>query len=802
MPPAFTLRPLSLAVALGALLPLAASLLHAPLVMAQGQTVAFNVAAGPLAQALYSFGHQANLLISFAPAQVEGRASPGLQGTYGVEQGFAQLLAGSGLQAVPGANGSYTLQALPEGNLVLPTSSISGTAVGEGYADDSAPGLVAKRSSVGTKTDTPLHETAQAISVITRDQLDARNVASLNDALHYTAGVNTSYSNDTRNDAFNIRGFSSDFFYLDGTRLPAVSGRGLDQFRVDPYQLERIEVLKGVSSVMYGLGEPGGVVNMVSKLPTAEARGQVDAQLGNHDRYQLGTDVSGPLDAEGNVLYRVIAQQTGSHNQVDYVKGTRTLLAPSLTFNPQGDTRLTLMASYLHDDTMDSNNFLPYYGTVKRTALGQRLSTHLATSNPGYENYDKEQFSLGYLLEHDLNDNWTLRQNLRYAHLTLDNQALFGYALSGDQQSIARAAMNLQSSFNDVDLDNQLQGHFSTGALAHTFLAGLNYTNQNFYDSEGYGYGYLLNLYNPTALHDAVAKPSFNDTQTHQVQRQTGVYLQDQIALERWRLTVSGRQDWVNTRTLDNLADTRSHASDSAFSGRLGLLYLFDNGLAPYLSYATSFQPLIGTDAYGSPYTPLKSKQWEAGLKYQPKALNATFSAAVFDLRQQDALTEVPDTDLNGSIQAGEIRSRGLELEATAQLTPALKLLAAYTLQDVEVTKGSAADASTGQRPTAIPRQLASLWLDYTLQGGPLRGLGFGAGAQYVGSTYADTANTLKVDGFTVADAALHYDLPAWRFVLSANNLFDQQYVARCGSATRCQYGERREVLLSARYAW
>jgi iron complex outermembrane receptor protein len=721
----------------------------------------------------------------------------------GFQRNTLAMVMGVGLGAAPvwAATAPPATSEAQSSGVTLPMINVQDQQVQE-RADGPVPGFVARQAGAATKTDTPIKDTPQSISVIGRQQLDDRNVVDLNQALHYTAGVNTSYSNDTRNDAFTIRGFSSDFFYLDGTRLPAVPGRALDQFRVDPYQLERIEVLKGPASVLYGQGEPGGVVNMVSKMPTDYTRGQIDAQAGSHDRYQLGVDLSGPVADNDNVLYRVIAQQTTSRNEVDSVHGTRTLLAPSLTLRLSEATSLTVMASYLRDNTMDSNNFLPYYGSVHRTDRGQRIPTSLATSNPSYENYDKTQYSLAYLLTHDFNEDWSFRQNFRYSHVDLDNQALFGYALSADQQTIQRAAMNLASSFNNIDFDNQVEGHFATGEVDHTLLVGLNVTNQNFYDSEGYDYGYALNLYNPTALHDRISKPDYNDTQTHQVQTQTGLYLQDQMKLDKWVLVVSGRQDWVSTKDQDNLNDTRHDTSDQAFSGRAGLMYQFDSGISPYLSYSTSFQPVLGTDAFGSAFTPLKSKQWEAGIKYQPPGLNATFSAAAFDLRQNNALTDAADPSIIGSVQNGQVRSRGVELEATAELTRNLKLLAAYTLQNVEVTKGGPSDAAVGNAPAATPRHLGSLWLDYTLHDGPLNGLGFGAGAQYVGSSYANADNSLKVDAFAVVDAAVHYTLPDWRFVLSANNLFDKQFVARCGSPTRCQYGDRQELLLTATRSW
>lgn len=341
----------------------------------------------------------------------------------------------------PGRGADVDPPSEPSKAKALPGVEVTANRGAEGrFVIDTADGVA--------KTDVPVHETPQSISVIGRDQLDDRNVQTLNDALHYTAGVATYYSNDTRNDAFTLRGFGAEFMYLDGTRLGAVAGRGLDQWRVDPYQLDRIEVVKGPASMLYGLGEPGGVVNMVSKMPTEDARHQVDITAGSYNHYGLGIDTSGPLSDDGRLLYRFIAQESYSENQVDYVHGTRTLLAPSLTWRPDDRTSLTVMATYLHDDTMDSNNFLPRIGTLVSNDLGQKISTRLSTSNPGYENYDKTQASIGYLFERELSEAWRFRQNFRYAYLTLDNQALFGFRLLADQQTILRAAMNLGSSFN------------------------------------------------------------------------------------------------------------------------------------------------------------------------------------------------------------------------------------------------------------------------------------------------------------------------------------------------------------------
>lgn len=772
---------------------------HAAPAAAKDEARIYRIAAGPLGDVLANFAAAADVQISFDAALLARQQSPGLQGRYTVTTGFTQLLANTGFELLPLGDGRFSVRRV--GDQALPLVTVNGDVADAEQARGPVEGFIARRSAAGTKTDTPLLETPQSISVIGRQQMEDRNVQTINEALRYSAGVGTYYSNDTRNDAFTLRGFSADYNYLDGTRLTAVPGRALDQWRIDPYQLERVEVVKGPASAVFGLGEPGGVVNMVSKLPTVQARHQIDFFVGNYDRYGVGIDTSGPVDEAGTVLYRFVGLQSSSRNQVDYVHGTRTLLAPSLTLRPSRDTSLTLTATYLRDNTMDSNNFYPRIGTVVPTASGLHIPTGVATSDPGYENYDKTQYSLGYIFDQRINDNWSFRQNFRFAHLDLDNQALFGFRLLADQQTILRAAMNLRSNYNNLDLDNQLQGKLVSGDIEHTLLFGFNLSNQNYTDMEGYDYGYPLNLYNP--VYANITKPEYNDTRMRQVQTQAGLYAQDQIKIARkWIVALSGRQDWVRTRTSDDLAVSSTSQSDSAFSGRAGLMYLFEQGVSPYVSYSTSFLPQSGVDAYRNPYKPLKSRQAEAGVKYQPTGMNATFTAAVFDLHQKNSLSAVPDPALTGSVQVGETRSRGIELEATAELTDSLKLLAAYTYQDVRVTEGSSADTTVGKRPTATPTNLASMWLDYTFHRGPLSGLGMGAGVQYVGPTWGDSANTDEVKSFTLLDAALRYSTGPWRFNLSANNLLDRIYVSRCGNDTRCQYGQRRSLTFSGRYSW
>jgi iron complex outermembrane recepter protein len=314
--------------------------------------------------------------------------------------------------------------------------------------------------------------------------------------------------------------------------------------------------------------------------------------------------------------------------------------------------------------------------------------------------------------------------------------------------------------------------------------------------SRGYGLG-TIDIFAP----DYSDVPYVTDSTKQYIQQtQYGLYAQDQLRYKRWTLTLGVRQDWVrNSNTLDGVnAPSQQHA----FTYRAGLNYEFDSGIAPYVSFAKSFQPYAGTTYSGSPFEPTRGKQYEVGVKYQPKGYNAFFSVAAFDLRQQNV--ETSDNAHPGyTIQTGEIRSRGFEAEARVGLTENLNVIASYAFLNQTVTAAGEEDGSLGKRPpSGEPTNMASIWLDYTLHSGNLRGLGFGGGARYIGATYGDTENTFKVPSHFLVDAVVHYDIRNWRFAINANNLFNRQYIAYCDSTMQCYFGSDRSVLGTVRYQW
>ncbi|MFF7710860.1 TonB-dependent siderophore receptor [Pseudomonas sp. NPDC007930] len=807
------LNPLALAVLLACAVPAAQA---AP-------SAHFEIAAGDLGQALNRFAEQAGLALAFDPALVSGRHTAGLSGDYNSSEAIARLLAGSGLQAVPIAAGRYRVEAAPEqGN---GTVQLQSTNITSSYASDSVNepivGYVATRSLSATKTDTPLIETPQSISVVTKDQMRAQDAQSLNQVLRYTAAVipETRGATASRLDQFTVRGFSPSL-YLDGMRL-ASSRDAAPQ--LDAFDLDRVEVLRGPASVLYGQGTPSGVVNMVSKRPTSEPFHEVGVQYGTFNKKRTTFDLSGPLDDQGVYAYRVSGLYDSADGQVEHTETERRALAAAFTWRPSEATSLTLLGRFQKDPKGASYGSLPSQGVVQNNPLGH-IDIDRYDGDKAFEKSDRENYSIGYLFEHKINDQLTFRQNARYLRSEGLYRSLYsnGFAKDSsgniiDYRTLSRSTIATDVNIDAYNLDNQLQAKFDTGPIKHTVLFGADYLYTSTDTLSGSGVGPTLDVFNPV-YGVPVTTPAYSADATARAQ-QKGLYLQEQMKWDRLVLLLGGRYDWANNHnTSERLATgvkTKTAYDSEAFTGRAGLVYLFDNGLAPYISYAESFEPQSGT-AYGNkPFMPTEGKQYELGIKYQPPGGDSFITAAVFDLRKQNVTTLDPDpTHLcNGSrcsVQAGEVRSRGFELEGKAALTRNLDIVAAYAYLDNRYSKSNVASgaASKGATPWGVPRHTASVWADYTFREGPLKGFGMGAGTRYVSSSN-DDANTFKVPGYTLVDAAVHYDIPHvytpadnLRLAINATNLGDKKYVTSCYSSDWCWYGSQRTVQASATYQW
>jgi iron complex outermembrane recepter protein len=668
-------------------------------------------------------------------------------------------------------------------------------------------GYVAGRSMAGTKTNTPIMQTPQSLSVIGSEQIRDQKPGKFDEILRYTPGVVAgTFGADTRNDWFLIRGFKSDDIglFLDGLQLFYTS---YASWKLPPFNLARVEVLRGPSAVLYGGSSPSGIVNAVSKMPPAEPIRYIETGVNNFGNAYVSFDVGGPVataPGNGQLFYRVVGQVQNGGTQVDFTPDNNYFVAPSVTYKPDGDTTFTVLASASRTDTRGIN-FLPYVGTVVNAPFG-RIPTNLFVGDPSVDKFSREQEMLGYQFEKNLTDSLTFRQNARYAHVDLTYRGFIGNnytnVATGD---IGRYNWYAKNTANQGNLDNQLEYRVDTGPVQHTMLFGLDLKNYRIDDYQIFAFGTVpsINALNPVyGTGDIPFTGSAPFRNFLLSQNQLGVYLQDQIKFGGFTLVLSGRNDWVSTSQGDRpTGATLYNREDSKFSGRAGLIYNFANGLAPYVAYATSYNPIIGLNASNQLFLPETGEQAEAGLKYQPAGFNGHFSVAVFDLKRKNVPTTVPGVVPTLQNQTGEVTSRGLELEAVANPLPGLKTVAAFTTYDLFTSK-DANPALIGFTPTNTPQQVGSLWADYTLQEGPLRGFGFGGGVRYIGKSFADTANTLVVPSVVLGDLAVHYEWQNWRAALNVINIADTIYVASCASDTSCFYGDRRRVTASLAYKW
>lgn len=791
----------------------------------------FSIAAGELGQALNTFAEQARLSLAFDPALTAGKQTQGLKGEFDPAQALARLLSGSGLQALALSSGRYRIEPAPvaaDGAMELSATAIDGAYHMES-ATGPVTGFVANRSLTATKTDTSLAETPQSISVVTKDQMRAQGAESLTQILRYTAAVvpETRGSTASRLDLLTVRGFTP-ASYLDGLRVPG-SRDALPQ--KDAFDLERVEVLRGPSSVLYGQASPSGVVNMVSKRPTETPFHEIGVEYGTFDKKRTTFDFGGPIDDEGQYGYRLSGLYNDEDGQIEHTESRRQSLSSAFTWRPSQDTSLTLLGHFQQDPKGASYGSVPAYGSVLHSPTGRHIDVDFYDGDKQFEKSDRSYYSVGYLFEHHFNDVWTVRQNARYLRTEGTYASLYNGSdvLAPDFRTAKRYTIATDVDMDAYTLDNQLQARFDTGPLQHTVLMGADYQNISTDTKSGNGAGPSIDIFDPVYTGN-IQTPAYTSDATQRNQ-QKGLYLQEQLKWDKWVLLMGGRYDWAtnenSTLSLTRGTKSKSSLDSEAFTGRLGLVYLFDNGISPYVSYSESFEPQSGTGFGGSVFQPTEGKQYELGIKYQPPGSNSFITAAVFDLTQSNVLTLDSDpTHICGTgtcqTQSGEVRSRGFELEGKASLNDNFDITASYAYLDARVTKSNSTIAynpnpATGatvvvdQQGTTnygIPRHTASAWADYTFHEGQLSGFGVGGGARYVGSS-TDSSNTLKVPGYTVFDAAVHYDIPNinslndnLRLAVTATNLANKEYVASCYSYAWCWYGAQRTVQASATYRW
>ena len=682
-----------------------------------------------------------------------------------------------------------------------------------------APTIAAKRSATATKTDTPIEKTPQSISVVTNEEMQMHQFQSVKEALGYTPGVTVSSRGASNTyDFVIIRGFSSVGLnqnnYLDGLKL---QGDFYNDAVVDPYMLERVEVMRGPTSVLYGKSNPGGIVSMVSKRPTTEPLKEVQFKMGTDNLFQTGFDFSDALDEDGVFSYRLTGVARSNNEQQQNAEQQRYAIAPSFSWRPDDKTNFTFLSYFQNEPETGYYGWLPKEGTVQPLPNGGHLPTSFnegATNNT----YSRNQKMVGYSFEHGFNDTFTVRQNLRFSEMKVAQKSAYGtglcnnsmnafnsycQSLTPEQQAhyLGRGTVVDNERLQNFSVDTQLQSNFSTGNVDHILLTGVDYMRMRNDISALFGNAPSLDLNNLPSM----SSVDFGDAVPYQMNesKQTGIYLQDQAEWNKWVLTLGGRYDWSKQATTVRSDNGYIERNDHQFTWRGGINYLFDNGISPYVSYSQSFEP-NAFSLYSTPrvaYEPSKGEQYEAGVKYVPKDMPVVVTGAVYQLTKSDTLMADPNNALN-QVPAGEIRSRGVELEAKAALNANINMTASYTYTDAIYTKDTNLKGNT---VVQVPKHMASLWGDYTFYDGPLSGLTLGTGGRFIGSSYGDPANTFKVGSAAVMDAVVKYDLARFgmagsNIAVNVNNLLDREYVASCFETYGCFCGAERQVVATATF--
>lgn len=676
-------------------------------------------------------------------------------------------------------------------------------------------GIVAKRSRAGAKTDTPLIETPQAVSVVTRDQMEEQGANTVSQALRYTPGVLSEANGyDVRYDWLQLRGFNLyGTMWLDGLVLPGDPSNYATP-SINPYALERVEVIKGPASVLYGRAIPGGLINQVSKRPQVEPHREVAIGASSFGGAQVSTDLTGPITEDGEWSYRFVGQARNMHTQIDRERDRQVMLAPSLTWAPSDATSLTLHGYYQHDRPVFSPRFYPAVGTLLPNANGQ-IPRSLYLGDPNANVFERDFYTAGYEFSHEFNDTWTVRQNLRYGRssqnmfLALVNPA---FAYQPDGHTLNRASALSDDWVSSFNVDNQAEARFRTGALDHTALFGLDYlraTSDTNFGNTGPGVVVpSLDFLNPVYGNAVIPVPAYQRSGL-QKQQQVGLYAQDQIRYDRWVGTFGLRYDVSDIDTTDRLSGKTVSTEDRQLTGRAGLTYLFDNGLAPYASYSTAFIPALGTDRFGNPFDAQTASQFEVGVKYEPPGGRGLVSLSLFDLTLDNALTPDPANSLF-SVSTGKQRVRGLEIEGKYELTGSLDLLASYAYSDSEILASNRA-SELGREMLRLPKHQASLWVNYRPDAVP--GLAVNAGVRYMSSYQTDTTylSQLRIPARTLVDIGADYDFGALdkefegtRLRVNVSNLFNTEYVSHCLNITggSCNYGAGRAITASLKYTW
>ncbi|CAH1530119.1 Ferrichrome-iron receptor [Vibrio harveyi] len=665
--------------------------------------------------------------------------------------------------------------------------------------------------NTATKTSLEPEETPQAITIITKDEMDLRGVSTVSEALRYSSGVNTELRGGavTRLDLFNIRGFINYTNFYDG--LPLLFNGWNLQPQIDAAAVEQVEVFKGPTSVLYGNIPPGGMVNIIAKTPQSEPANTVSVSTGTNSLKEVNFDTTGQI-GDSNVNYRIVGMAKQRDGQAETSEDERYLIAPSFDWQVTDNTLVNVNVYYQNDPSAGIYTTVPAAGSVLDNPLGS-LSPDTYLGDKNWNTYEREVLMIGYKILHDFNNNWQFLQNARYMTADSYQENTYNSPLAADNRTIGRNAYLTDEDSTSFVIDNQLSGYVAHGNFEHNLLLGLDY---QYLDSDvkykdTLGYSLTQDIFNPN--HNQIDRDAlkFAYQQALDIKtKQLGVYFQDQLRYNNLVMIAGLRWDKYESDTntvsdyLGTVTPSKEKLDENNVSFRVGALYELDFGLSPYLTYSESFEPIAGADASGKAFDPSTGHQWELGFKYAPLGGDVSGNLALFHITKKNAILTDPNNPYAPQYQAGEVLSQGAELEAKWQATPQADLTLNYTYINMEIKEDSYYHQE-GKTPVWVPEQTASLWANYYYEG-TLTGLRTSAGVRYVGKTEMDAQNSDQVPDYTLVDLAASYDLSAASqsldgasVTLSASNIFDEEYYS-CYDKNNCWFGAERSIEAKLEY--
>ncbi|GGJ84576.1 TonB-dependent siderophore receptor [Pseudomonas matsuisoli] len=755
----------------------------------------FAIPAQDLGSALSAFGSQTGIQVSYEARLTANTRTRGASGQLTEQEALARLFQGTGLSWTLTADRTLLLFRREEGSaLNLAPSTVIANGIATETAEGPVMGYRATRSATGTKTDTPLRDIPQSIQIIPRQVIEDQQIINLGDALANVSSVQRGNSHGGSSESFVVRGFQSRTYAIDGMLMNPLVSR--PEVTRDLANIERVEVLKGPASVLYGQGDPGGLINLVTRKPTFAPEAEVTAQAGSWDFYRLQTSASGPLDDAKTLAGRItVAGETKSGFRDTFQDNRRTYVAPSLRWQPSERTTVDVGMEYTDLTSQFDRGVIPQNGKI-------RMAPERFLHEP-WSHDDADKLSAWFRIDHDVNEWLTLRQTTRWDDSYKERYVVDLRGLESDGRTLNRRVTDGDEEVTTLTSQFEAIATFDTAGIGHTFLVGYEYLKG---DRNASSYRAALD---PIDIYEPVygATPSspfeFSGISDYRLESHS-VYLQDQIALnEQWKLLLGARYDssqQENKSVDSDYVTTPTDLDPEEVSPRIGIVYQPTDWVSLYAGYSTSFVPQGDIDRNGRPLDPETGTQYEVGAKFDliPDRLSATL--AVFELTRENVAVPDPEDD-EYSIQTGEQRVRGVELDVSGEPLDGWQLIGNVSVLDAKLTKDT--EYEEGNRLQGVPTLSGSLWSSYQLQSGGLRGLGFGAGVFAAGQREGDIANSYDVSGYARVDASVFYDVNEQvRVSLNGRNLLDREYIETVQTTDGNYYGEPASVVatVSARF--